>query len=166
MHLRRVWLAAAGALLGLAVVIGWLTLAHAQVRSPTTPPTRRPARARIRAHDPSHQASSYVKPALAPPSRRGSQADALSLTELAGERVVYAYSGTVPPPALISAIRAGEAAGVILFAPNIESDDQIRLVISQLQQAALASPVRRRLLILTDQEGGEVRRLPGQPLLL
>jgi beta-N-acetylhexosaminidase len=36
-------------------------------------------------------------------------------------------------------------------------------VINQLQRASLASPVHTRLLMLVDQEGGQVRRLPGAP---
>ncbi|MEO9024687.1 MAG: glycoside hydrolase family 3 N-terminal domain-containing protein [Solirubrobacteraceae bacterium] len=89
----------------------------------------------------------------------------LSIQQLAGQRVIYAYSGLKPPAALLSAIRAGEAGGVILFAPNIASRAQIRGVIAGLQRASLASPVHGRLLVLTDQEGGEVRRLPGAPSL-
>lgn len=54
---------------------------------------------------------------------------------------------------------------MILFGPNISSRSQIRNVIAQLQRAALSSPVHERLLILTDQEGGEVRRLSGAPTL-
>ncbi len=65
----------------------------------------------------------------------------------------------------MAAIRAGEAGGVILFTPNIASRAQIRSTVAGLQRASLASPVHTRLLILTDQEGGEVRRLPGAPAL-
>jgi beta-N-acetylhexosaminidase len=89
----------------------------------------------------------------------------LSLPQLAGQRIVYAYAGLEPPPSLLSAIRAGEAGGVIFFGPNIASLDQIRNVIGELQRASLASPVHTPLLMLTDQEGGEVRRLPGAPAL-
>jgi beta-N-acetylhexosaminidase len=89
----------------------------------------------------------------------------LSLPQLAGQRIVYAYSGLKPPPSLLSAIRAGEAGGVIFFGPNIASLGQIRNVIAQLQSASLASPLHTPLLMLTDQEGGEVRRLPGAPTL-
>jgi beta-N-acetylhexosaminidase len=38
-------------------------------------------------------------------------------------------------------------------------------VVRQLQLANASAPVRAPLLILTDQEGGEVRRLPGPPSL-
>jgi beta-N-acetylhexosaminidase len=87
----------------------------------------------------------------------------LSLQQLAGQRIVYAYAGLKPPASLLAAIRAGEAGGVILFAPNISSATQLRGVLGQLQRASLVSPLHDRLLILTDQEGSEVRRLPGAP---
>ncbi len=87
----------------------------------------------------------------------------LPLQELAGQRIVYAYAGLKPPSSLLAAIRAGEAGGVIFFGPNISSASQLRGVIDQLQRASLASPLHDRLLLLTDQEGGEVRRLPGAP---
>lgn len=78
---------------------------------------------------------------------------------------MYAYAGLNPPPSLYAAIRAGEAAGVIFFGPNISSLSQIRGVIRSLQRAAASSPVHAPLLMLVDQEGGEVRRLPGAPSL-
>lgn len=107
----------------------------------------------------------HVRTALARPRAHRTSGPPLSLAQLAGQRIVYAYSGLWPPPSLLGAIRAGQAGGVILFGPNISSLSQIRAVIVQLQRAALASPVHARLLILADQEGGEVRRLPGPPLL-
>jgi beta-N-acetylhexosaminidase len=101
----------------------------------------------------------------ASPTRHTRSSAGLSLDELAGQRVVYAYSGLRPPASLLAAIRAGEAAGVIFFGPNISSLDQLRAVIGELQQASLASPLHTRLLMLVDQEGGAVRRLPGPPVL-
>jgi beta-N-acetylhexosaminidase len=99
-------------------------------------------------------------------SRRAARAaSSLSVAQLAGERVIYSYAGLQPPASLIAAVRAGEAAGVILFGSNIASRPQLARVLSQLQRAALSSPVHARLLVMTDQEGGEVRRLPGAPLL-
>lgn len=89
----------------------------------------------------------------------------LSRDQLAGQRVVYAYAGLNPPASLLAVIRAGEAAGVIFFGPNISSPRQISGVISELQRANASSPVHAPLLMLTDQEGGEVRRLPGAPAL-
>jgi len=91
----------------------------------------------------------------------------LSPQQLAGQRVIYSYSGLNPPASLISLIQHGEAAGVIFFRQNIASKTQIAGVIKRLQQADASplNPVRAPLLLMTDQEGGEVRRLPGQPVL-
>jgi beta-N-acetylhexosaminidase len=97
--------------------------------------------------------------ALPPPART------LTINQLAGQRIVYAYAGLRPPAALLAAIRAGQVGGVIFFGPNIASVAQIRGVIAQLQRASLASPVHAPLLMMTDQEGGEVNRVPGPPAL-
>jgi len=87
----------------------------------------------------------------------------LSDAQLAGQRVILSYSGLTPPPAVLSAIRHGEAAGVIFFAQNISSRLQIHAVAAELQRAAAVSSVKLPLLLMTDQEGGLVRRLPGAP---
>jgi len=90
----------------------------------------------------------------------------LSPAQLAGQRVIYSYQGLTPPAGLLTAIRYGEAAGVIFFGGNISTTAQITDVISQLDQANASphNPLRRLpLLLMTDQEGGLVRRLPGAP---
>ena len=91
----------------------------------------------------------------------------LSAQQLAGQRVIYSYPGLTPPASLISLIEHGEAAGVIFFGQNISSEAQIAGVIRQLNRANASSlnPVRAPLLLMTDQEGGQVRRLPGRPYL-
>ena len=89
----------------------------------------------------------------------------LSPAQLAGQRIVYAYAGLTPPVSLLAAIRAGQAAGVIFFGPNVSGPAQLRAVIAQLQRANAQSPVHEPLLMLADQEGGLVRRLPGAPAL-
>ena len=93
--------------------------------------------------------------------------DTLSPRQLAGQRVVYSYTGFTPPASLLASIRRGEAAGVIFFSDNIQSEQQLRGVIRTLERADDSSqnPVRAPLLLMTDQEGGRVRRLPGAPLL-
>lgn len=92
---------------------------------------------------------------------------ALSAGQLAGQRVIYSYSGLTPPSSLLGLISHGEAAGVIFFGNNISSRTQIRAVIAKLEHANANSrnPIRAPLLLLVDQEGGQVRRLPGAPLL-
>jgi beta-N-acetylhexosaminidase len=94
---------------------------------------------------------------------------AISLTpaQLAGQRVIYSYTGLVPPAELLTLIRNGEASGVIFFGDNISSVDQLSSVVAQLEaaNASVSNPVRAPLLLMTDQEGGSIRRLPGAPLL-
>ncbi|WP_091611605.1 glycoside hydrolase family 3 N-terminal domain-containing protein [Amycolatopsis saalfeldensis] len=89
----------------------------------------------------------------------------LTPQQLAGQRVIYSYPGLTPPDTLLQRIRAGEAAGVIFFGENVQSSQQIAGVVQQLRTAAAQSPVHRPLLLMTDQEGGKVRRLPGEPVL-
>jgi beta-N-acetylhexosaminidase len=105
-----------------------------------------------------------VTPRIAIPSAVA-VAPKLSRLQLAGQRVIYSYRGRTPPAALLTRIRRGEAAGVMFFKENISSRAQIRKVISELRKANSQSPVRAPLLMMTDQEGGLVRRLPGAPLL-
>jgi beta-N-acetylhexosaminidase len=89
----------------------------------------------------------------------------LSPRQLAGQRVIFSYSGLNPPGRLLYLIRHGDAAGVIFFGQNIKTKAQIAGVIRTLEAADAAStnPVHSPLLLMTDQEGGEVRRLPGRP---
>ena len=92
----------------------------------------------------------------------------LSLAQMAGQRVIYSYTGLTPPASLLSSIRNGEVGGVIFFSQNISSQAQIASVIAELDQANASpqNPLRSSpLLLMTDQEGGLVRRLPGAPVL-
>ncbi len=107
----------------------------------------------------------HPAPAL---GRRSARADRLTtppltLSQLAGEHVIFSYRGLTPPRSLLAAISAGKAAGVILFSSNISSRSQLRRVSARLQAAAARSSVKAPLLIMTDQEGGLVRRVPGPP---
>lgn len=90
---------------------------------------------------------------------------ALSSRQLAGRRVIYSYPGLTAPEVLLQQIAAGEVTGVIFFGENIDSHEQIAAVIQQLRKAQQQSPVPLPLLLMTDQEGGLVRRLPGEPEL-
>jgi beta-N-acetylhexosaminidase len=92
----------------------------------------------------------------------------LSPTQLAGLRVIYSYSGLTPPANLLRWIRAGKVAGVIFFGGNIASQSQLAGAVAELDRANASphNPMRHYpLLLMTDQEGGLVRRLPGAPAL-
>ncbi len=71
-------------------------------------------------------------------------------------------TGTEPSAALLKAVRAGEVGSVILFGSNIVSRAQTLALTGALQRAAVAGG-NPKLLIATDQEGGQVKRLPNGP---
>jgi beta-N-acetylhexosaminidase len=106
-------------------------------------------------------------PAVSPPPAGPAWLATRRLTDaqLAGQRVIYSYPGLTPPRALLRAIRRGQAAGVTFFSGNISSPAQLAAVSRQLQRADASprNPVRAPLLLMADQEGGMVRRLPGPP---
>lgn len=90
---------------------------------------------------------------------------ALSPEQRAGQCVIHSYPGLTPPASLMNAIKEGHTAGVIFFGENIESLSQIESVINQMNAAHASSPVKAPLLLMTDQEGGMIRRLPGEPVM-
>jgi beta-N-acetylhexosaminidase len=100
---------------------------------------------------------------LPPPPAHVAQARALTPAQLAGQRVVFAFSGTTPPTALAARIRRGEAAGVLLFGPNVRSIAQVRRLTRALQAIPRPPGLRAPLVVMVDQEGGTVKRLPGAP---
>ncbi|MEA2350683.1 MAG: beta-N-acetylhexosaminidase [Thermoleophilaceae bacterium] len=85
-----------------------------------------------------------------------------TLRQQAGQRIVFGFEGTTAPPELLDRIRRGQAGGVILYAQNVASRDQVRALTAALQRARPAGDPP--LLVMTDQEGGYVMRLPGAPL--
>jgi beta-N-acetylhexosaminidase len=87
----------------------------------------------------------------------------LTQRQLAGQRVVAGFSGTSAPQPLLKRIHRGELGGVILFGENVRSRPQLRSLTASLQRARPdgAPP----LIVATDQEGGQVKRLGGAPTL-
>lgn len=88
----------------------------------------------------------------------------LTDAQLAGQRVIFAFAGTEPPPELVARIERGEAAGVILFGENIPSVASARRVVTRLQAIPRPAGLDQPLLVMVDQEGGLVERI-GSPLL-
>ena len=91
----------------------------------------------------------------------GSSTVATPLATLVGARLVVGMEGTTPSPALLERIRRGRVGGVILMGANVRSAPQVRALTASLRAAARAGG--RPLLIITDQEGGEVRRFRWAP---
>ncbi|MCG7525554.1 beta-N-acetylhexosaminidase [Streptomyces sp. OfavH-34-F] len=90
---------------------------------------------------------------------------ALSPLQRAGRCVIHSYPGLTPPDSLMDAIAQGHTAGVIFFGENIRDLTQIESVVRAMKAAHASSPVQAPLLLMTDQEGGMVRRLPGEPVM-
>jgi beta-N-acetylhexosaminidase len=87
----------------------------------------------------------------------------LSPEQMAGQRVIYSYNGLSAPASLLNLIRHGDVGGVIFFSFNISSEQQISSVIAAMVAAndSDSNPARAYpLLLMTDQEGGLVRRIP------
>jgi beta-N-acetylhexosaminidase len=93
----------------------------------------------------------------------GSAASNLGASQLAGQRVVTGFSGYRPPPDLVRRIRRGKVGGVILFGRNVRSRDQVARLVRGLQAVPRPSALDEPLLVMVDQEGGPVRRIPGPP---
>jgi beta-N-acetylhexosaminidase len=97
------------------------------------------------------------------PAPKADAVSSLSLKQLAGERIVVGLGGTSISSGLRSAIRQGRVAGVVLFAGNFPSRAAGRRLISQLQAIPRPPQLRDPLLVMVDQEGGEVKRVSGAP---
>ncbi|KAJ5404379.1 Glycoside hydrolase superfamily [Penicillium cosmopolitanum] len=85
------------------------------------------------------------------------------LTVEVGHHVIFSYPGLEPPTHLFDLIKQGKVGGIILFGENVDSN--LSNVIENFQNAYQQSPTYAGfpLLITTDQEGGQIRRLPGGP---
>ena len=87
----------------------------------------------------------------------------LTASQLAGQRIVAGFRGYKPPSELLERIGRGEVGGVILFARNVKSRDQVALTVEELQSVPRPRDVDEPLLVMVDQEGGSVVRIPGAP---
>ncbi|HEU5061551.1 MAG TPA: glycoside hydrolase family 3 N-terminal domain-containing protein [Solirubrobacterales bacterium] len=90
-------------------------------------------------------------------------AETLPLKQLAGQRIVVGVQGTSISPRLRVAISQGRVAGVVLFAENFPSRAAGRRLIARLQAIPRPPKLRDPLLVMTDQEGGQVKRISGAP---
>lgn len=112
----------------------------------------------------SSEASSAAEEKEQAEERRPTLAERLTPAQLAGERVVVSIDGTGLTDQLRHAIHSGAVAGVVLFEADFPSRAAGRELIDALQ--AISRPKLLRglpLLVMTDQEGGEVKRVDGPP---
>jgi beta-N-acetylhexosaminidase len=92
-----------------------------------------------------------------------SVAETLPAKQLAGLRIVTGLRGTSISPGLRDAIAAGRVAGIVLFSENIPSRAAGRRLVNRLQAIPRPPELRDPLLVMTDQEGGQVKRISGAP---
>jgi len=92
-----------------------------------------------------------------------SAVDRLTAGQLAGQRVVSGFFGQTPPRDLLRRIRRGKVGGVILFGNNVGSRRQVARMVRRLQSVRRPRALNEPLLVMVDQEGGPVRRIPGAP---
>jgi beta-N-acetylhexosaminidase len=85
----------------------------------------------------------------------GDAAERLTDSQLVGQRIVD----------LERRIRRGRIAGVVLFSDNVGSRAGVRRLVRRLQSIPRPSGLDQPLLVMVDQEGGLVKRLPGPPTL-
>jgi beta-N-acetylhexosaminidase len=98
-----------------------------------------------------------------PRAARRTVAETLPLRQLAGERLLAGVEGTEVSPRLRDAIRTGRLAGVVLFADNFPSRAAGRRLVARLQAIPRPPGLRTPLLVMVDQEGGQVVRIGGPP---
>jgi beta-N-acetylhexosaminidase len=87
----------------------------------------------------------------------------LSTGKLAGQRLIAGFDGPRAPRAIKGMIRKGRVAGVILFSDNAGTRRHARRTIRRLQGIRRPEGLKDPLLVMLDQEGGLVKRLPGPP---
>ena len=84
----------------------------------------------------------------------------LPLKKLVGQTIVGRLGKAAPDQDLLRRVRKGQIGGVIATAPTNEAT--LAQQVGQLQSAA-AEGENPQLFVMIDQEGGEVKRLPGPP---
>jgi beta-N-acetylhexosaminidase len=105
-------------------------------------------------HDDPQPRSTAPRASATPAPPPVKEARKLSLRRQVGQLVVMRFAGAGPPAYVPEALKAGRAAGVILFKDNIASKPALTRLTTRLQRAAGGAA-----LVATDQEGGEIRNL-------
>jgi beta-N-acetylhexosaminidase len=84
------------------------------------------------------------------------------IEQLIGQRLVITLDSATPSASVLDRIRRGEVGGVILFGSHTASAVSLAALTAKLHNAA-ADGGQPPLLVMTDQEGGIVRRLGWAP---
>ena len=106
--------------------------------------------------EPSHTAGPPGTVAAATPT---------DLHRMLGQMIVARFSGPSPSASFLARIRAGQIGGVVLFGDNVVGGLPATHQLTERLQSAAGEGGNPPLLIMTDQEGGDIKRLPGPPTL-
>jgi len=156
--LARLRPALAGLLVAFAVA--GLFLALRERTSNTTPDARRDDAEVTLGNESVPQQEVRPSENSAPQPRRAGRLP--STAKVVGQTIIGRLDVGSPDPELMGRVRRGEVGGVILFAPPPASNATVASALRRLQREA-ESGGNPGLLVAVDQEGGEVKRLPGPP---
>jgi beta-N-acetylhexosaminidase len=85
--------------------------------------------------------------------------DAISLQNDMGSVLVVSQAGTTISPTLQQLIVKGRVGGVLLFAPNLKNATGLKAWTARLQALASAACLDHPLLVMLDEEGGQVNQV-------
>ena len=102
---------------------------------------------------------SFAVLALVPSMAMGAPTDA----QLAGQRIAWPVDGTTVSASMRAAIQRGEVGAVILFGRNTASPAALSRLTRSLQAIPRPAAVDAPILVMTDQEGGLVKRVASVP---
>jgi beta-N-acetylhexosaminidase len=137
----------------LSAVLGLVVAACASTTVGGRPDAVRAVSGAARVHA---RESSRSEPRPAAPDPIWARIHKMTLLNKVRQLIVASFSGTQAPVALIHRIHPG---GLIYFGDNLTSQAQARTLSNQIQAATRG--VTYPMLVMTDQEGGPVVRIPG-----
>lgn len=84
----------------------------------------------------------------------------MGVRDMVGQMFVVSVGGTEPDYYIEKMVRERNVGGVILFGPNMESEDQVRSLTASLQRLSMRTEPALPLFVAVDQEGGDVASAP------
>lgn len=85
----------------------------------------------------------------------------MTIQQMLGQKLVFGFHGTELSEEFVALVKEYKIGNVILFLRNVESADQLRRLCARIQELILAETGYPALVII-DQEGGMVTRLPPE----
>ena len=93
----------------------------------------------------------------------GKEASRMNTRDAVGQMFVVSMSGMEPDYYIKKMIRERNIGGIILFGPNMETEEGTRSLTRSLQNLSMATEPKIPLLVAVDHEGGAVQHAPWVP---